>query len=113
MLSLHGRRWASSTTLLVGALLVGDSLHGSVVTGAYGVTSVAAILRFVPGIVLIAIGYRLQVSSEEAERYAERTSGEPSTGPDHEFDPEVSPVGETLEEVAENDPDDDTGSGPR
>jgi hypothetical protein len=110
VLSLHGRRWASTTTLLVGALLVGDSLHGTVVTGTYGVVSWAAIVRFVPGMVLIAIGYRLQVSVDEAEQYAEKSGREPATESERSFDPEVSPVGETLEEVSEADSDDDSGS---
>lgn len=104
MVSPRVRAVGSTVTLVVGALLVGDALHGSVVTGTFGVGSPAAVFRFLPGVVLIWVGYRLRVPPEE---YASMPSGSPGGGgaeeDSGEFDPALSPVG---------DPDADEPDGP-
>ncbi|WP_458185388.1 hypothetical protein [Haladaptatus sp. NG-WS-4] len=90
----------STFTLVSGALLVGDALHGSVVTGTYGVTSPAFVIRLLPGVVLIWIGYTLRenherfVSAYFAGRDAARQPSE------EEFDERMSPLsGDGLENV--------------
>jgi len=84
----------STFFLVTGALLLGDALHGSVVTAQYPVTSPAAIVRGVGGIVAIALGYRLKTPASE---YAAMPSDEPVQQPnegDEEFDAEMSPLSE-------------------
>ncbi|WP_266076529.1 hypothetical protein [Haladaptatus caseinilyticus] len=88
----------STFTLVTGALLVGDALNGSVVTGAYGVTTPAFMLRVLPGIVFIWVGYILRENHERfisayfAGRDAAATSdGAEGTG-DGEFDERLSPL---------------------
>lgn len=98
----------STVTLLMGALLVGDFLHGGLVTGAFGLTSVAATVRLLPGLVLLWVGLRLRVTKEQAERYAEERVGTAGEDEGEGFDAEVSPVGESLDEVPEAEAADDT-----
>jgi hypothetical protein len=84
----------STFFLVTGALLLGDALHGSVVTGQYPVTSPAAVVRGVGGIIAIALGYRLKTPASE---YAAMPSDEPVQQPnegDEEFDAEMSPLSE-------------------
>lgn len=88
-----------STFLLVtGALLVGQSLHGSVVTGEYAVTSPWAVLRAALGLVFIALGYRFQTPASEysslpSESGAQGDESSSGTEPS-DFDPELSPLSE-------------------
>ena len=111
----------STILLVVGALLVGEALHGGVVTREFAVTSPYVVLRILLGGVFIALGYRLRSPVEE---YVEMPSGEPSRSGDAtaespdadespsadrsgEFDPELSPLGgDGLEHV---DADEDDG----
>ncbi|WP_435153271.1 hypothetical protein [Haladaptatus sp. DFWS20] len=85
----------STFTLVTGALLVGDALNGSVVTGTYGVTSVAFVLRVLPGIALIWVGYTLRENHEKfvsayfAGREAAAKSDDSGDG---EFDERMSPL---------------------
>lgn len=91
----------STLFLVTGALLLGDALHGSVVTGQYPVTSPAAVVRAVAGLVSIAIGYHFQTPVDE---YSSVPSTEPeetsSDGASGEFDSELSPLSdEQLENM--------------
>lgn len=99
-----------STLLLVtGAMLLGQSLHGSVVTGEYALTSPWAVLRAAAGLVCIALGYRFRTpASEYASLPSDDSGGEPSGDGgsergDGDFDPELSPLSdeqfENLESV--------------
>lgn len=101
MLPARSRAWASTFTLVVGALLVGDALHGAVTTGAYGVTSPAAVVRVVGGAVLIAVGYRLRTPVSEyvatAADEADEESEEPAS-----WDPSLSPLGDDAGTGSEN-----------
>lgn len=106
MSSFHTRGTISSIALLAGALLVGDALHGSVVTGAYGVLSPASVFRFVGGGVLLFVGTRFQLSPEDAEEMF-RDNPEGVEDADGEFDPELSPIGDPSEPLASDDADDD------
>lgn len=93
----------STFFLVTGALLVGDALHGSVVTAQYSVTSPAAIVRAVVGVVAIALGYRLQTPASE---YAAMPSDEPVKQTDEEngeFDAEMSPLSDEQFEDLEAD----------
>ncbi|SIR03304.1 hypothetical protein SAMN05421858_1186 [Haladaptatus litoreus] len=103
----------STFTLVTGALLVGDALNGTVVTGTYGITSPASVFRVVPGIVLIWIGYTLRENKEKfvsayfAGRDAAAKSKQESS--DGEFDEQMSPLsGDGLEnlEARKGDTDD-------
>jgi hypothetical protein len=98
----------STFFLVTGALLLGDALHGSVVTAQYPVTSPAAVVRGVGGIVAIALGYRLKTPASE---YAAMPSDEPVQQPNEEneenreFDAEMSPLSE--EQFEDLDADDE------
>ncbi|WP_227354757.1 hypothetical protein [Haladaptatus salinisoli] len=90
----------STFTLVTGALLVGDSLHGSVVTGAYGVTSPAFVLRMLPGLALIWVGYTLREHHEKfiSSYFAGRDAAAKSD--EDEFDERMSPLaGDGLENL--------------
>ncbi|WP_135851371.1 hypothetical protein [Halorussus salinus] len=121
----------STTLLVVGALLVGEALHGGVVTREFAVTSPYVVIRILLGGVFIALGYRLRSPVEE---YVEMPSGEPSRSGDAsndspatdqsqeadrsgEFDPELSPLGgDGLEHVDADEDDvrrDDRNDGDR
>lgn len=94
----------STVLLVVGAVLVGDAIHVGVVAGTAPVTSPAVVLRFVLGVVFLALGLRFRTPPEEyvttpSDVESSRTTGDddPDTG---EFDPEVSPLGgDGLERV--------------
>ena len=104
----------STTLLVVGALLVGEALHGGVVTGQAPLTSPYVVVRVVLGGIFIALGYRFQTPVED---YVDVPSGEPnrsreseesSPDPDQsgDFDPEMSPLGgDGLEHVETDDRD--------
>ncbi len=113
----------STLLLVVGALLVGEALHGGVVTREFAVTSPYVVLRILLGGVFIALGYRLRSPVEE---YVEMPSGEPSRSgdasgeppdadesptadPSGEFDPEMSPLGGDGLEHVDADEDDRNG----
>ncbi|MFB6221637.1 MAG: hypothetical protein ABEH90_09375 [Halolamina sp.] len=96
MVQARTRAWLSTVTLVVGALLIGDAIHGVVTVGAYGFTSPAAVVRVVAGIALVAVGARLRTP---ADQYVSSVSEEPEEGgpPESEFEPSLSPVGESME----------------
>ncbi|WP_440008760.1 hypothetical protein [Halomicrococcus sp. SG-WS-1] len=91
MLSRQFLAMLSTTTLVAGALLVGDALHGSIVTQQYGVTSPGAVLRFFPGLALIGVGYRLKAHNDAfvEEHFSGRDE---SGGSEAEFDERMSPL---------------------
>lgn len=109
----------STVLLVVGALAVGQALHLTVVTGQVSYTSPAFVLQFGIGLVLIALGYRAR--RPVAERYEltsderggetderSRSSGDRATntsthgtGEDAEFDPNMSPLGDSAPGDAE------------
>lgn len=97
-----------STLLLVtGALLVGQSLHGSVVTGEYAVTSPWAVLRAAAGLAFIALGYRFKTPpSEYASLPSDESGGGERSGDDAsesgDFDPELSPLSDEQFENLES-----------
>lgn len=93
----------STLFLVTGALLVGDALHGSVVTAQYPVTSPAAILRAVAGVVAIALGYRLQTPASEYASMPSDESIEQTNEEGDEFDAEMSPLSDEEFEDLEAD----------
>ena len=100
MVSKHALAFASTLCLLLGALLVGDALHGAVVTNQYAITSPAAVFRSVFGVLLIGIGYRLRVPPED--RLDSSQSTDRSETEEDEFDLGESPFDETsMERLAE------------
>lgn len=108
MISVRLVAMASTFFLVTGALLVGDALHGSVVTGQYSVTSPAAVLRAVAGLVSIAVGYRLEtppseytsVPSGQSRESTDDAGGDDAAPGGDDFDPDLSPLGDDgLEEV--------------
>jgi len=86
------RATASSVLLVVGALLIGDAVHGVVVLGAYGPASPAAVLRAGGGIAAVLAGHRLRTPVEEYVAMPSE-SGRGEADADAEFDPELSPLG--------------------
>ncbi|WP_254546951.1 hypothetical protein [Halomarina pelagica] len=110
MVSKRTLAFASSLCLLLGALLVGDALHGAVVTAEYAITSPAAVFRLLFGVAGIALGRRWRVSPEDrlgGSRNTDRTEAETgereATGT---FDPERSPLDEaSVRRLAERERD--------
>ncbi|WP_135829051.1 hypothetical protein [Halorussus halobius] len=102
MISVRFVAMASTFFLVTGALLVGDALHGSVVTGQYPITSPAAVLRAVPGLICIALGYRLRTPPSEYAAVASDETGDEAT--DSETDPVESGAGPAESETADFDP---------
>lgn len=98
MISVRFLAVLSTFLLVTGALLVGQSLHGSVVTGEYAVTSPSAVLRAVLGLVFIALGYRFQTPASEYSSLpseSDATGEESSSGTEQsDFDPGLSPLSE-------------------
>lgn len=96
MISIRFVALLSTFFLVTGALLVGDALHGSVVTNQYPVTSPAAVFRAAAGLVCIAVGSWLQTpASEYTSLPSEEAQGtEGGDAAEGEFDPEMSPLSE-------------------
>jgi hypothetical protein len=84
----------STTTLVMGALLVGDAIHGSVVVGTYGVTSPAFVLRLLPGLAFIWVGYTLRENHEMFlnSYFAGREAAARPDDSGEEFDQRMSPL---------------------
>jgi len=92
---------------LVGALLVGDAIHGAVVVGTYPLLSPASVLRIVVGAGLLVAGYRLRTPPlPDLDSDGERVGGPPSEErvEESEYDPRLSPLGDATSDDA---PDDD------
>jgi hypothetical protein len=98
---------ASTFFLVIGALLVGDALHGSIVTSQYPVTSPASVVRWVVGLACIAVGARLRTPPEEyASMPSEESEGAGAgeTGAETgDYDPELSPLDDEQFENLEAD----------
>ncbi|WP_137287132.1 hypothetical protein [Halorussus salinisoli] len=93
MISVRFVALLSTFFLVTGALLVGDALHGSVVTGQYPATSPAAVVRAVAGLVCIALGYRFQTPPDEYTSVPSAESAESSSDEGgSDFDSELSPL---------------------
>lgn len=109
MVSKRTLVFVSTLCLLFGALLVGDALHGAVVTDQYTITSPAAVFRLVFGVAAIAVGYRLRVPPEDrmnGSRTGDSTGADANE--DEAFDPEDTPLDETsMERLAEREREDD------
>lgn len=109
----------STVLLVVGALLVGQGFHLSLVTGEIALASPAFVLHLGLGSVLIALGYRARRpvaeaydltsddagGDEAARREPDRGDGTPRSGEDAEFDPSLSPMGEAAPGDAERERD--------
>lgn len=94
--------FVSSLCLLLGALLVGDALHGGIVTNQYAITSPAAVFRLLFGVVAIGLGYRLRVHPEDRMIGSRTADSETNSDEEESFDLDDSPFDETsLERLAE------------
>lgn len=82
----------------MGALLVGDAIHGAVVANTFGATSPAAVLRMVFGLGLIWVGFQVRVDPDEY-REMNATPTDETQDADEEFEPELSPVGEEIDQT--------------
>lgn len=96
MVSAHALSWLSTVALVLGALLVGDAIHGTIVTNQYPFTSPAALFRLVFGLLSIWLGARVRapvqyVPSDEDGGDASRPD---LAGREDEYDPSLSPFGE-------------------
>lgn len=101
--SLQLKALSSTVLLVVGALIVGDALNGSVVTARYPITSPAAVIRFVGGAIMIYLGYRFKTPLEEYIATPSETENEDVEEPEGEFDPELSPIGGDAPRGADED----------
>lgn len=92
---------------VAGALLVGQALHVSVVTGEAALTSPAPVFYTVAGIVLILVAQNLDVHPAEYLDYLDSDEDEEADAADEaEFDPEASPLDEeALSNLEERDRD--------
>lgn len=88
---------------VAGALLVGQAIHRSVVSGELAVTAPGTVIPAVFGVLLLLVGRRLDVHpsefleyvGEEAdERGADGVNRGDGQADAAEFDPELSPLGE-------------------
>ncbi|MFB6267214.1 MAG: hypothetical protein ABEI31_06110 [Halodesulfurarchaeum sp.] len=96
---VHDRflRTVGSTVLLVGAFAIGWALHQTVVLGARPITDPAVLLAVGGGIVLAAVGWRLERRFDPLA-YVRRGEAEAET--EQSFDESISPVSEgALEEL--------------
>lgn len=109
MISIRLLATLSTALLVTGALLLGQALHGSVVTGQHPVASAWAVVRGGVGLVFIALGYRFQTPASE---YASVPSEapEPEDGDSDEapagggdFDSDLSPLSDEQFENLEAD----------
>ena len=105
MVSLRLRAAASTSLLVVGAVLVGDALHGAVMTDAYPATSPPAVLRVVAGAALIAVGSRLSDARAEYARSVAGDDGPRTAGPDGTDGTGPGAAGRRADSRAEYDPD--------
>ena len=95
---------------VAGALLVGQALHVSVVTGEAAVTSPAPVFYTVAGIVLILVAQNLDVHPAEYLDYLDSDEDETADEAETEFDPEASPLDEeALSNLEERDRDGEFG----
>ncbi|WP_435128471.1 hypothetical protein [Halobaculum sp. D14] len=119
----------STVCLVVGALLVGEALHISLVTGEVAVTSAPAVIQFVGGAALVLVGYRARrpvaerrgLLSDQADDDAQSgqaaasstpepsatdaagASGSAAAADESSFDPQLSPLGDAAPGDAERD----------
>lgn len=95
----------SSALLLIGAFLIGAALHAVIVTNAYTVTSPAAVLRIVVGIMFIWAGYRLRTSIADLRKtVTDDSHTSPETDKEDTFDPKLSPLSEDgIEQLEDRD----------
>lgn len=86
---MSGRIPASfgSSLLLIGAFSIGWMLHQTLTVGTLSLTSPIAFGAFLGGVLLVGIGYRLQVRFAPSEL----VSGETNQA-EEEFDDAVSPL---------------------
>lgn len=106
MVQARTRAWLSTVTLVVGALLIGDAIHGAVTVGTFGPASPAALFRLVAGLALVAVGAHLRTP---AESYIPSVDAEPETEEaEGEFESELSPLGNEMEATNREDAGTDT-----
>lgn len=79
-----------SALLLAGAFAIGWAIHGSVVTGQFGVLSPAAVLITLAGLGFLAVGRFLEGRFDPSEWTVDVEDEED----EEEFDEELSPLDE-------------------
>lgn len=102
MVSVRLLGMLSTVLLLVGALLVGEALHVTFVTGAVSVTSTAFLGPLVLGSVLLLLGYRARapvaaaydLTSDSEETRQPKTDATRADDAEGDYDPELSPLGD-------------------
>jgi hypothetical protein len=114
MVSVRFLGLISTVLLLVGALLVGEAIHVTFVTGQVAVTSPSFFAPLVIGSVLLLLGYRARAPVAEAYDLTSDGDEEPSKPrPDapradeaeDEFDPGMSPLGDAEPRTTDRDDD--------
>lgn len=92
MFSTKFKAFVGTTLLVVGAFTVGNAVHQSLVVGAYPITSPAAVLGGLVGVVLIVAGHRLYLPMNEyIDTPSDRDEEKTTESSDGEA-PEMSPL---------------------
>ncbi|WP_224269635.1 hypothetical protein [Haloprofundus salinisoli] len=104
MAHANPRNLISTVLLVTGALVFGEALHQSVVTGEASLFSQPILLALGLGTVLIVLGYWVRVPAEELTSDVssptrpdadDSSAGKPTPDADSEYDPRLSPLGNT------------------
>lgn len=100
MFSVRFRALLNTMLVVVGALLIGQVIHVTVVTGEARLLTVAQIGQAAVGVGLVVLGRLIHNPVDEAERrYRQREAEASADGdPQAEFDPDLSPIGSDLDD---------------
>jgi hypothetical protein len=108
VVSIRAKAFIGTMMVIVGAFVVGNAIHQTVVEGAYGVTSPPAVIGGLVGLVLIVVGQRLHrpptaYIDVQPEGSDGGEDGEPSEAKKGNA-PEMSPLSdEDLENIEADD----------
>jgi dipeptide/tripeptide permease len=103
MVNVHVRMVLNTLFVVSGALLIGQMLNDTIVTGQATLLGPSSVIKFTLGVIFIGLGYLVKATpSEQKEAFGIiEDSGDNA---DTEFDPEMSPIGG---EPPKSDRDDD------
>ncbi|ACV12011.1 hypothetical protein Huta_1841 [Halorhabdus utahensis DSM 12940] len=96
------RRLVHTVFVVVGALVIGQAIHLSVVTGEQALLAVETLLMVGGGTAAVGIGYAVRPSPRSIAT-GDRGSEPSGEADDNTFDSDLSPVGDELEAVEEAD----------
>lgn len=92
MASQRVAAFVGSGLLIVGAVLLGEALHVTVVRGATPITDFSVLLRAALGVGLVLVGARLDVHPREYLSVPSERADREANGEEGGFDGELSPL---------------------